>query len=83
MWWEGVYILYFASVLKKTKKKLNWNRVIEVVPLFYTTPRALLCTIYKSVYDGAIFIATNIMLHSASSTSWFSLIMEISEETWK
>ena len=35
---------------------------------------------YKSVYGGAIFIATKILLYSASSTSWFSMIMEIPEE---
>ena len=35
---------------------------------------------YKSVYGRAIFIATKILLYSASSTSWFSLIMEIPEE---
>ena len=33
---------------------------------------------YKSIYGGAIFIATKILLYSASSTS-FSLIMEIPE----
>ena len=38
------------------------------------------CTMYKSVYGGAIFIATKILLYSVSSTSWFSLIMEIPEE---
>ena len=38
------------------------------------------CTMYKSVYDGAIFIAIKILLYSASSTSWFSLIMEIPKE---
>ena len=31
---------------------------------------------YKPVYGGAIFIATKILIYSASSTS-FSLIMEI------
>ena len=35
---------------------------------------------YKSVCGGAIFIATKILLYSASSTSWFSLIMEIPKE---
>ena len=35
---------------------------------------------YKSVYGGAIVIATNILLYSASSTSWFSLIMETPKE---
>ena len=39
-----------------------------------------ICTMYKSVYGGAIFIATKILLYPASSTSWFSLIMEIPEE---
>ena len=38
------------------------------------------CTMYKSVYGGAIVIVTNILLYSASSTSWFSLIMEIPKE---
>ena len=38
------------------------------------------CTMYKSVYGGAIFIATKILLYSASSTSCFSLIMEIPKE---
>ena len=36
---------------------------------------------YKPVYGGAIFIATNILLYSASSTSWFSLIVEIHKES--
>ena len=55
--------------------------VIEEVPLFYTAPRALcnVCTMYKFVYGGAIFIATKILRYSASSTTWFSLIMEIPE----
>ena len=35
---------------------------------------------YKSVNGGATFIATKILLCSASSTSWFSLIMEIHKE---
>ena len=35
---------------------------------------------YRFVYGGAIFIATKILLYSASSTSWFSLIMEITKE---
>ena len=38
------------------------------------------CTMYKSVYGGANFIATKILLYSASSTLWFSLIIEIPEE---
>ena len=35
---------------------------------------------YKSVYGEAIFIATKVLLYSASSTSWFSFIMEIPKE---
>ena len=35
---------------------------------------------YKSVYGGAIYTATKILLYSALSTSWFSLIMEIPKE---
>ena len=34
----------------------------------------------KSVYGGAILLLQKILLYSASSTSWFSLIMEIPKE---
>ena len=74
----------------------------EVVPLFYTCPRATYICLFllisvslskfvpvcararhcKCVYNGAIFIATNILLYS-SSTSWSSLIMAETPEGCK
>ena len=51
--------LYFVFEVEEDEEKTHETTgigVIEGVPMFYTAPRALcVCTMYKSVYGGAIY----------------------------
>ena len=75
-----MYLVFCITLELEEDKEKTYEttriRVICVVPLFYTGPPALY-TLYKSLYSGAIFIVTKILLYHTNLVLFF--IMETPE----